>query len=302
MNTIKKLIKNRELFFLSLPGIIIIFLFSYLPMFGLILPFKNYRYDLGFWKSPWVGFDNFKFLFNSGNAWRITRNTVGLNFLFIIVTLLVSLIIALMLNELSKKSVKVYQTSMFLPYFISFVVVSYIFLALFDMNSGAVNGILKFIGKEPVLWYNEPKYWPALLVIANTWKGAGYSAIIYYAGLISIDKEFYEAAELDGAKKIQQIRLISIPLLMPLIMVLFLLSIGRIFFGNFDMFYNLTRDSSLLYPTTDVIDTFVYRSLRVTGDIGMSSAAGIYQSVVGLIIVLIANGITRKVNRENAIF
>jgi putative aldouronate transport system permease protein len=302
LNTIKKLIKNRELFFLSLPGIIIIFLFSYLPMFGLILPFKNYRYDLGFWKSPWVGFDNFKFLFNSGNAWRITRNTVGLNFLFIIVTLLVSLIIALMLNELSKKSVKVYQTSMFLPYFISFVVVSYIFLALFDMNSGAVNGILKFIGKEPVLWYNEPKYWPALLVIANTWKGAGYSAIIYYAGLISIDKEFYEAAELDGAKKIQQIRLISIPLLMPLIMVLFLLSIGRIFFGNFDMFYNLTRDSSLLYPTTDVIDTFVYRSLRVTGDIGMSSAAGIYQSVVGLIIVLIANGITRKVNRENAIF
>lgn len=305
MNMKPKLIslyKYKELFILSLPGIICVFIFSYLPMYGLLLPFKNYRYDLGFWKSPWVGFHNFKYLFNSDNAIRITRNVLLLNSIFIITTIIASVILALLLNELSRKAVKVYQTAMFLPYFLSWVVASYILFALLDMEHGVLNNIIRAFGGEEILWYNEAKYWPFILAAANIWKGAGYSAIIYYAGLISIDKGYYEAAEIDGASKFQQMRLISLPLITPLISILFLLAVGRIFYGNFDMFYNLTRDSQLLYPTTDVIDTFVYRSLRTMGDIGMASAAGIYQSVVGFVIVIATNGIIRKVNAENSLF
>lgn len=300
--TIKKIFKYKELLVLAFPGMLLVFIFSYIPMYGLILPFKNFKYDLGFFKSPWCGLENFKFLFLSDNAWKVTRNTVFLNFIFIITLLMVSLSFALILNELSKKSVKLYQTAMFFPYFLSWVVISYVFLAMFDMEHGLMNKIMEITGHEAVLWYNEPKYWPVLLTIANTWKSAGYYCIIYYTGLMGIDRGYYEAAELDGAGKLQQVRMISIPLLRPLITLLVLLQVGKIFYGNFDMFYNVTRDAAALYPATDVIDTFVYRSLSKIGDVGMASAAGIYQSVVGFVIVVASNYVIKRLEPENSIF
>lgn len=300
--SLKQKFKHWQICMLTLPGVLVIFVFSYLPMVGIILPFKNFRYDLGIIKSPWVGFSNFKFLFSTDNAIRITRNTLVMNILFIITVTSISILFALMLNELSKKFVKVYQTALFVPYFISWVVVSYIVFAFFDMEYGFANKITGEMGIKPIMWYNEPNYWVGILTVANLWKGVGYTTVIYYAGLMGIDKELYEAAKIDGASKPQQIKHISIPLIMPLISMIFILSIGKIFFGNFDLFYNVTKDSSLLYPTTDVIDTFVYRSLRSTGDIGMASAAGIYQSAVGFLIVIGANFLVKKINPDNSIF
>lgn len=294
--------KNKELFLLSLLPLLIIFIFSYLPIFGIVVAFKDFRYDLGFWRSDWVGFQNFKFLLTSQDAFRITRNTLLLNSLFIITLLITSIGFALMLNELKRKYVKIYQTVFFFPYFLSWVVAAYVFLSLLDMDLGLVNNILKHFGIEPVLWYNEPSYWPLILIFINLWKSAGYFTIIYYTGIMSIDSEYYDAAAIDGATKFQQIRTITIPFLVPLIIILVLLQIGRIFYADFGLFYQIPRDSSILYPTTDVIDTYVFRSLRKTGDIGMASAAGLYQSVVGFILVLASNLFVRKINPENSLF
>ncbi len=298
---IKKRKLNKELFLMTLPALTIIGIFFYIPFYGYILPFKNLRYDLGLWKSPWVGFENFEFLFNSDALWRITRNTIGLNALFIFCTLVFSLLIALLLNELSKRSVKLFQTTFFIPYFISWVVGSYVLFAFLDMEFGFLNRVIGYFGFEPRLWYNEPKIWPLILTIANTWKDMGYYAIIYYTGIIAIDNSLYEAARIDGATKIQEIFHITLPSITPLISLIVILQTGKIFYGKFDMFYNLTRDSSLLYPTTDVIDTFVYRALTQTGDIGMASAVGVYQSIIGLIIVISANKIVKKMSPESAI-
>lgn len=299
----KQLVKYRSIFLLTLPGILLILTFQYAPLvLGAILPFKDVNYRLGIWKSPWVGFENFKFLFSSDAAWRITRNTVFLNFLFIVTVLIGSVFCALCLYQVSKKWVKTYQTVLFFPYFISWVVGSYVLLALLDMDNGFVNSILQFFGHEPILWYNESKYWPVIMALANLWKNIGYYTIIYYTGLLGINEEYYEAAKIDGATRIQQIKYITLPLLKPVVITLLLLQLSKIFFGNFDMLYNLTMDSPALYATTDVIDTYVYRSLRVMGDLGMSSAAGLYQSVVGFGIVMGVNGIIRKVDKESAMF
>ena len=298
----KQLVKYRSIFFLTLPGILLILTFQYVPLvMGLVLPFKDVNYKVGIWRSPSVGLENFKFLFSSDAAWRITRNTVCLNFLFIVTVLICSVICALFLYQVSKRSVKVYQTVLFFPYFISWVVASYVILALLDMENGLLNSILQFFGRDAILWYNEPKYWPVIMVIANLWKNIGYYTIIYYTGLLGISEEYYEASEVDGATKLQQIRYITLPLLKPVIITLLLLQLSKIFYGNFDMFYNLTMNSAALYPTTDVIDTYVYRSLKVMGDLGMSSAAGLYQSLVGFGIVITVNAIIRRVDNENAL-
>lgn len=299
----KQFVRYRSIFFLTLPGIILIFVFQYVPLaLGLVLPFKDVNYRDGIWKSPWAGLSNFKFLFSSDTAWRITRNTVGLNFLFIITVLFFSVVCALFLYQLSKRSVKTYQTMLFIPYFISWVVASYVVFAILDMENGLLNSILQYFGKEPILWYNEAKYWPVILVLANLWKNIGYNTIIYYTGLLGINEEYYEASQIDGASKLQQIRYITLPLIKPVIITLLLLQLSKIFFGNFDMFYNLTMNSAALYSTTDVIDTYVYRSLKVMGDLGMSSAAGLYQSFVGFVIVMSVNAIIRKVDNDNALF
>jgi len=297
-----RFVKNFPLTFLALPGIIVLFIFNYIPLYGLILPFKNYRFNLGFWNSPWVGFTNFKFLFTGQTILNATRNTVVYNLIFIFLGTALSILLALMLFELKKRSVKVYQTIIFLPYFVSWVVAAFIFRALLDMDYGILNKFLVAIGKEPVMWYNDPKYWPIILILANFWKGLGYSSVIYYASLMGINKEYFEAAKIDGAGKFVQIWYISVPLIKPIIIITILLNVGRIFYGDFGLFYNVPLNSSLLLSTTDVIDTFVYRSLIDLGDIGMASAAGFYQSVVGFILVILSNYIVKKIDSEYVLF
>jgi len=298
----KTLKRDGELILLALPAMIVIFVINYIPLYGLILPFKNYKFNLGFFKSPWAGFDNFKFLFNSDVLYIITRNTILYNMVFIFFGGFVSIVLALMLFELSKRLVKLYQTVMFFPYFISWAVVAYIVLAFLDMENGFINTFIKAMGGEAILWYNVPGYWPAILIIVAVWKGMGYGAIIYYTGLMGINEELFEAAKLDGASKLQQIRYVSIPMLTPLITIMFILNIGRVFYSDFGLFYNVPLDSKLVLSTTNVIDTYVYRALRQLGDIGMASAAGMYQSVVGFILVLISNLAIRKINKDYALF
>jgi putative aldouronate transport system permease protein len=299
---IKLFQKNLGLTLLALPGIVIIFIFYYVPLYGLLLPFKNYRFDLGIWNSPWTGFSNFEFLFKGDAVYRATRNTVLYNFVFIFLGTFLSVVFALMLYELGKRFVKVYQTIMFIPYFISWVVAGFALRALFDMEHGVINNLLIDFGKTPILWYNDPKYWPYILVVVAVWKGLGYGAVIYYAALMGIDSEYYEAAKIDGAGKLRQAFSISVPMILPIITMMIILQIGRIFYSDFGLFYNVTLNSSLLYPTTDVIDTFVYRSLIDLGDIGMASAAGLFQSLVGFVLVLITNYVVKKVNQENSLF
>ncbi len=287
---------------LALPGIILIFVFHYVPLYGLLLPFKDYRFDQGIFGSAWAGLSNFKFLFNGDVLYRVTRNTIVYNVIFIALGTLLSVMFALMLFELGKRMVKAYQTIMFIPFFISWVVAGFAFRALLDMDYGVLNKLLIAIGREPILWYNEPKYWPFIIVIAAVWKGLGYGAVIFYAALMGIDSEYYEAAKIDGASKLRQAISISIPMMMPIIVMMVILQIGKIFYSDFGLFYHVTLNSSLLYQTTDVIDTFVYRSLIEMGDIGMSSAAGLFQSIVGFLLVLLTNSIVKRINPDNSLF
>ncbi len=295
--------KNRELFFLSLPAVLFIIGWMYIPLvYTLVLPFKNFNPNKGLFASQWVGFKNFEFLFVSNDALTITRNTVLLNLLMTFAGMVVSLTLAFFLKEIPKKSMKKYQTIIFFPNFLSWVIASYIMLTLLDMDSGMINTLLKSIGKDPILWYNEPVYWIFLFPLISIWKFGGVNALIYYTAIIGIPPEHYESAELDGAGKLQQVWYISLPAIKSLIIMLSLLAIGRIFSADFGLFYNMTLNSTVLYPVSDVIDTYVYRALRVNGDVGMASAAGLYQSVVGFILVIITNGLLKKYDPENAIY
>ncbi|GBF76503.1 sugar ABC transporter permease [Paenibacillus sp. 598K] len=291
-----------ELTVLALPAVIAIFVFAYLPMGGLILAFKDFRYNLGILGSQWVGLKNFEFLFTSDTAFRITRNTLLYNATFIVTTMVAALIIAILLNEISKKWLKLYQTAMFLPYFLSWVVVSYIAMALFDQSNGFLNQLLQGMGMEPKPWYQDASVWPYILTLTNLWKAVGFSALIYYAGILGIDSSYYEAATIDGASKFQMALKITIPLLAPLLIILFIISIGNIFRADFGMFYFIPDDSKFIYATTDVIDTFVYRSLRQLGDVGMSAAVGLYQSVIGFFLVLGANLVIKKIDEDNSLW
>ncbi len=294
---------HKWLWLMALPGIAVVFVFNYLPMFGVILAFKDYKHSDGILGSKWVGFDNFKYLFSTRDAWNITYNTLFLNSLFIITGTVGGILIALLINEVKNKwLIKFYQSAMFLPYFISWVIVSYFVYSLLSYDMGMINSMLTFFGLEPVQWYNEPKLWPAILTIVNLWKGVGYGSVIYLAGIMGIDGELYEAATIDGASKLQQIKKITLPLLSPLIITLTLMSIGRIFFADFGLFYNVTLDNGGLYSTTNVIDTYVFRALKFSGDIGMASAAGFYQAFVGFLLVLASNLFVKKINPERALF
>lgn len=303
----KRFKMNRELLLLSLPGAIWFFIFAYIPMFGIIVAFKQFRISGGFIESlinsKWVGLKNFEFLFKSSDAWIITRNTVLYNLVFIILGIVIPVIIAIMINEiLSKKLAKFYQSAMFLPYFLSWVVVSYCLFAFLSPERGLVNGILQGFGMDRVAWYTEPKYWPWIIIFMSQWKGIGYNTVVYLASICGIDRTYYEAAMIDGATKWQQIKYITIPLLKPVITILFIMSIGKIFNSDFGLFYQLPKDSGALYPVTNVIDTYVYRGLMVMGEVGMSSAAAFYQSIVGFILIMISNFIVKKVDSDNALF
>ncbi|HEY5586847.1 MAG TPA: ABC transporter permease subunit [Ruminiclostridium sp.] len=300
----KAIIRHKALYMLMIPGILYLLINNYIPMFGIIIAFKNFNYTKGFLGSEWVYFNNFKYLFATGDAFIMTRNTLGYNAVFIIVNLFLSLAMALLLNEVRQNFAKrFYQTTLLLPFFLSMVVVAYLVYALLNPASGLVNmSILKPLGIEPVSWYLETKYWPYILVIANAWKGVGYGGVIYIAAITGIDTEYYEAATIDGAKKWQQIRYITMPLLTPVITIMTILSIGRIFYSDFGLFYQLPMQSGTLLPVVNVIDTYVYTSLTTLGDIGMSSAAGLYQSVVGFLLVLLSNLLVRKISPENALY
>lgn len=303
----KRFKNNKELLLLTIPGAIWFLVFAYLPMFGVIVAFKRWRIHGGFFESlmnsKWVGFDNFKFLFQSSDAWLITKNTVLYNIVFIILGIVLPVTLAILLNELlNKKLAKFYQSSMFLPYFLSWVVVSYCLYAFLSPEKGYVNGILQSMGGKEISWYTEPKYWPFIIIFMSQWKAVGYGTVVYLASICGIDKSYYEAAMIDGASKFQQIKYITVPLLKPVMIIMFITSIGGMFRGDLGLFYQLPKDSGALYPVTNVIDTYVYRGLMNLGDIGMSSAASLYQSFVGLILIVTSNAIVRKVDEENAFF
>lgn len=299
-----ELIRNKVLFLMMVPGLLILLVNNYIPMLGSIIAFKNINYGKGILRSEWAGFKNFEFFLKTPDAFIITRNTILYNLTFIILGLVVSISLAIALNELiNRKLAKLYQTMMFLPYFLSWVVVAYVGYALMDIDYGFINKtILEFFNKEAINWYLEAKYWIFIIPIANIWKYAGYSCVLYLAAITGLDTEYYEAAVLDGATKWQQIIRITIPLLKPMIIVLTIMAVGRIFNADFGLFFQLPMDSGPLYPTTNVIDTYVYRSLLKMNDFGMSAAAGLYQSVVGFVLVFCANLVVRKVSKEDAIF
>lgn len=304
----KDLVKNRIMLLMVLPGAIWFILFSYLPMVGTIIAFKQYRYHRdGFWasimNSQWIGFDNFKFLFLTNDAYIITRNTVLYNLVFIVAGLVLAVGMAIVLVEITNKRLsKIYQTGMFLPYFLSWVIVGYFVFSFLSLDKGVLNQILGWFGVDAINWYSEKKYWPYFLVLISLWKAIGYNSVVYLAAIMGMDKSLYEAAMIDGANKWQQIKNITIPLLTPLMTIMTLLAIGRIFYADFGLFYQVPRDSGTLYSVTNVIDTYVYRGLKMTGEIGMSTAAGLYQSVVGFVLVITSNYIVRKFNKDNALF
>jgi len=299
-----KFAKYSPLMLLMLPGLAYLLINNYSPMFGMFIAFKNINFTQGIFESDWVGFKNFEYLFKTSDAYIITRNTILYNAAFIVLGTVFAIAFAILLNEIRRKLLsRFYQSVIVLPHLISFVVVGYLAYAAFSMDTGFMNKtILPMFGIDPISWYTEPKYWPYILTIVHLWKSVGFSCIVYLASIISIDTEYYEAATLDGASKWMQIRKITIPLITPVIVMLTLLGIGRIFYSDFGLFYQVPMNTGILSDTTNVIDTYVYRGLMVMGDIGMSSAAGVYQSVVGFVLVLAANWIVRKVNKENALF
>ncbi len=294
--------QNLSLLFLTVPALLYYFIFAYIPMFGAVIAFKDYKAPKGILGSDWNGFKNFEFFFTSQDALRITRNTVGYALLFIAVNLISAVIVALMLNEVrNRKALKLYQTAMILPRFLSWVIVGYISYTILSPSMGILNQIIEFFGGSKVDWYSSPGYWPYILVITNTWKVIGLNCLMYYAALMGIDNSFYEAAEIDGANKIQQIIHISIPSIKSLMIVLTLLAFGNIFRGDFGLFYIIPRDIGLLYPATDIIDTYVYRGLRM-GNLGITAAIGLFQSVVGFVMVVTMNWLVRKIEPDSALF
>ena len=294
---------NLQFFALALPAIALLFVFSYIPMAGIILAFKRFRVDLGIFGSEWVGFKNFTFFFTSSDAWRVVRNTLGINFLFILFGTTFGVLLALMMFKIrSRRAVKVYQTISLMPSFLSWVVIGYMTYALLKPNNGLINQSLKAFGAESINWYGKPEAWPLILLAVNLWHGVGYSSLFYYASLMGIDSEYFEAAQLDGASSAQQFRYIILPFLAPLITVMTILNIGKIFRADFGLFFSTTRDVGALYPTTDVIDTYVYRALISLGDVGMSAAVSLFQSAVGFVLILATNLIVRRIEPDNALF
>lgn len=301
---LRKIRKFIPLYLMMVPSLVYLLINNYLPMLGLIIAFKNVNFKKGILGSDWAGFSNFKYLFATQDAWIITRNTLLYNIVFIIVHTSLAVCLAIILSELTaKKSKRFYQSVTLLPYLISMVIISYLVNAFLSTDTGFINNtVIPLLGLEKVSWYTDAGRWPFILVIVDAWKNVGYLSIIYYSAVIGVDREYLECAALEGATKMQQIRKIILPLISPVITIMVLLAIGKIFYSDFGLFYQVPMDSGPLYPTTNVISTYVYRGLMQLGDIGMSSAAGLYQSVVGFILVLLSNLVVRKLNPENALF
>lgn len=301
--TWKRFKRFIPVYLVMLPGLIYLFINNYMPLPGLVVAFKQYNAAKGIYGSPWIGFENFKYLFATNDALLITRNTILYNVAFIIINLICAVAVAIILSELTSKIKNVYQSVILLPHLISSVIIGYLVFAFFSVENGFVNNnILAALGIDPISWYSEPKYWPFIIIFVNTWKSIGFNCIIYLSTLLGFDRAFYESAEIDGATKWQQIKFITLPLLKPTIIMMTLMAVGRMFYSDFGLFYQVPMNQGALYSTTQTIDTYVYRGLLQLGNISMSAAAGVYQSIVGFILILVANLLVKKFDRESALW
>lgn len=299
----KQLYKYRVFLLMLAPAVIYTLVFSYYPMTGVVMAFKKYNYTGGIWGSPWNGFNNFKFFFKSGQAWQVTRNTVLYNLAFIGVNLVVQLMVAVLLTEVRSKAFrKLSQSVMFLPHFISWVIVGVMVFNIFSSDYGLLNRLIVMLGGEKVAFYITPQVWPFILILFNMWKSVGYGSVMYLAAIMGVDTSIYESAIIDGANVFQRIFKITIPLIKPTMVILLLLNLGGVFKGNFDMFYNLVGTNGLLYAYTDVIDTLSFRALISSNDFGMAAAVGLFQSVLCLATILLANMAVRKYDKDYALF
>ena len=293
---------------MMVPGLLYLLINNYLPLFGLVIAFKDINYSEGIIKGilngPWVGMKNFEFLFRSQDAWIITRNTILYNLVFIVLNTAAAIALAICMKEVASRFFsRFFQSVLLFPNFISMVIVSYLVYAFLSTDAGFLNkGVLPLFGADPIQWYTSPQYWPFILVFVNLWKNVGMLSIVYFAALVGIDPQYYEAATLDGAGRWRQTRSITLPMISPVIIMMVLLSVGRMFYSDFGLFYQVPMDSGLLYDVTGTIDTYVFRSLIKLGDVGMASAAGVYQSVVGFVLVLASNWLVRKIDRDSALF
>ena len=300
---IYEIIKNRVLYIMFIPVALYYIAFAYIPMAGIVVAFKNFNYSDGLFFSPWNGFDNFRYFFTSGKALLVTMNTVMYNLIFITCYTLFSILVAILISEMTGKYFKkVSQSFMFLPYFISWVVVAAFIYNFFNYDYGVVNTALRALGRGPIDIYSNPDYWYFLLPILYVWKWIGFGSVLYLAAIMGIDQECYEAATIDGANMYQKIWHITLPLLKSTVIILVLLAIGRIMRGEFDMFYNLISNNGTLMDATDIIDTLVFRCLVGIQDFGMASSAGLYQSVLCFVIIILVNGIVKKVDKDSALF
>ena len=303
MQNIKKLKRYIPLYLMLIPGAVYLMINNYAPMAGIVVAFKNYNYQKGIFGSDWNGIKNFTFLFKTKDAWTITRNTICYNLVFIILGTIAAITVAILLSELKNtRAEKTYQTIILLPFLVSIVVVSYIVYGFLSTEYGLVNHLLQRFGSDKISWYSTEKYWPVILVMVHAWKNIGYNTILYYATLMGIDTSYYEAAVVDGATRWQRVRYITLPSLIPTISILTLMSISKIFYSDFGLFYQIPMNSGPLIDVTNTIDTYVYRGLMETSNIGMSAAAGVYQSVVGCILVITANKLVSKFDEDSALF
>jgi putative aldouronate transport system permease protein len=299
----RNLWQHKYLLLMLLPALAYVIIFSYLPMAGIVIAFKKFNYNQGILGSPWVGFKNFRFLMMSNKLAFLTRNTLLYNLAFITVEMAVEVVFAILINEITSKRFKrVFQSFMFLPYFISWVVVAAIVQAVLGYEYGMINGLIETLGGERINIYANKDIWPVLLVLFRVWKMAGYGSVVYLATITGIDPEMYEAASIDGANVWQRVRYITMPGLKPTMLIMFLLALGQVFRGDFGLFYQLIGNNAAILPKTDILDLFIYRALASTSDFGMSSAAGLYQSVLCFATVMIVNGVIRKVQPDYSLF
>jgi putative aldouronate transport system permease protein len=298
----KEKFKNDfPLYLMMLPGLIYLVCNNYMPMFGIAIAFKRINFAVGIFNSPWVGFDNFEYLFKTKDAFIMIRNTLLYNAFWIVLDLVVAIFIALCMNEIAKRKIaKVIQPVICFPSMVSAVILSFLVYAFLSHSYGYFNTTI--FKDNPIAWYTSAKYWPLILTIVHLWQNAGQSSIIYMASIGGIDKGLYESAKIDGANKWEEIKYITLPLLKPMITMMLLLSIGRIFNSDFGLFYQVPLGNGMLYSTTQTIDTFVYRALMLTNNIGQSSAASVFQAVIGFALVLLSNLMVRKINPENSLF
>ena len=295
--------RHWRLHVLALPCFVYLLLFHYWPMFGLTLAFQNFSVTKGFFHSEFVGFKNFEFLFATTDAWRITRNTVCYNVVFMLLQTSLSVLVAIVFNELYiKRLAKTLQTLIIMPNFLSMAVIAIVAYGFLNTRDGMLNQILSSMGMKTRNWYIYKPVWPFILTLVRMWKDVGYGAIVYVASISGISQEYYEAAVLDGATKLQQARYVTLPHLRHIIVIMLILNMGALFRGDFGLFYNVTQNNGALYEVTDVIDTYIYRALTTLGNTGMSTAAGLYQSMVGFVLVILSNLVVRKIDEESALF